>query len=335
MAVKAQEITGQFAIYHGDSCEVLPSLPDNSVGLSVYSPPFAELYNYSSDDRDLSNCKDYEEFLVHYEFIVKEMARLTAPGRLTCVHCMDLMKSASSYRDFPGDIIRLHEKHGFHFQTRFMAWKEPLGVRNKTYLQSLMHKQVCEDSSIVTMANPDFVVVMRRAGKNENPIEHPEGLQEFAGTIDPKEREKLGLAPVPGHYLACKGKDLPPRENKWSHWIWQRYASSVWMDIRHGRLLPFEEARESEDEKHICPLQLDVIERIVTLWSNPGDVVLTPFMGIGSEVYTAVRMGRKGVGVELKESYYRQAVKNVREAASGAANRKELDLFESVHELAP
>jgi DNA modification methylase len=327
MAVNTQVITDKYAIYHGDSCEVLPSLPDESVGFSVYSPPFAELYNYSSSERDLSNCRNYDEFLAHYEFIVREIARVTKPGRLSAIHCMDLKGAADAYRDFPGDIIRLYERHGFYLHAKITIWKEPYAVRMRTMIRGLAHKQIVEDSSLCGVANPDWLIVMRKGGTNQVPIVHPEGLTEFAGIMDPTERAKMGFAPIPAKYLAYKGRtDLPPRENKWSHWIWRQYASCVWMDVRAGRLLPHRECKEKEEEKHICPLQLDVIERAITLWSNPGEVVLTPFLGVGSEAYMAVKMGRRAIGVELKESYFRQAVKNVEEAAAGHFEH-ESDLF--------
>lgn len=309
MAVMDSEVAEQYAIYNGDCMEVLRQLPEASVGLSVYSPPFGGLYNYSSSDRDLSNSRDYDEFFDHYGFVVEEKARVTMPGRMTAVHCMDVPSGNTGcdhMRDFPGDIIRLHEARGWHYVARYSVWKEPLGVRNRTMAKNLAHKTIVDDSSKCSNASADYVVVFRKNGDNPEPIAHPHGLMEYAGErAIPRELYQ---------YRGWKGKQT---ENRFSHWIWRQYASAFWDDIRIDRVLPYREARDSEDERHVHPLQLDVIERIITLWSNPGDVVFTPFMGVGSEVWGAVALGRKGVGVELKSSYYRQAVKNVREAVTG------------------
>lgn len=299
MAVTKQKITERYAIYHGDSCEVLPDLPKESVHLSIYSPPFADLYNYSSSDRDLSNCSTYDKFLEHYGFIVKEIERLLVPGRLTCVHCMDL-KNGPGLRDFPGDIIRLHEKMGFVYHCRHVIWKEPLRVAIRTRSQGLMHKQIVKDSSLCRVALPDYVLTFRKAGKNPLPIKHPLGITKY-----------VGARQVPPRLLRKYSGWTNPKTNKLSHWIWQKYASAFWDDIRVDGVLEYKKARDKDDEKHVCPLQLDVIERCLELWSNKGDTVLTPFLGVGSEVYAAVKNGRKGIGVELKESYFRQAVRNI------------------------
>jgi len=301
MAVKTQEITDDYAIYNGDCCEVLPTLKNESVHLSLYSPPFADLYTYSSSDNDLGNCKSYDEFLVHYGFVVAQIARITMPGRLSAVHCTDIARGGKGgLVDLPGDIIRLHEKHGFLFHARYTIWKEPLRVAIRTRALGLMHKQIVKDSSLCGVASADYLLVFRKKGENKQPIPHPEGLTQYAGDT-----------PVPED-LRAKYKNWPdPKTNKLSHWIWQRYASSVWMDIRVSHVLKYRAARESDEEKHVCPLQLDVIDRCVALWSNPGEVVLTPFMGVGSEVYGAVRAGRKAIGIELKETYFRQAKRNI------------------------
>ena len=299
-----QKITDNYAIYNGDSIEVMPSLPENSIHLSCYSPPFGGLYNYSSSPRDLSNCSSYEEFFKHYEYIVKEIHRVTMPGRISCVHCMDVPKNGANicgFRDFPGDIIRLHERIGFEYTPRICIWKEPLGVRNRTMSKALAHKTIVDDSTQVNVAAGDYLIAFRKKGKNEVPVAHPSGLLEYAG-----ERT------VPHELLKFKGWTGKQIENRYSHWIWRQYASCFWDDIRLGRVLPFKESREDEDEKHVHPLQLDVIERCVALWSNPGETVLTPFMGVGSEVYGAIYNGRKGIGVELKTSYYNQAIKNMK-----------------------
>lgn len=303
MAVADQVITERYALYSGDCMEVMPTLPGDSIGLSVYSPPFGGLYCYSSSDRDLSNCRDYEEFLVQYEYIVREVHRVTMPGRLTAVHCMDIPTGNTgkdTLIDFSGDIIRLHQRIGFGYVARYHVWKEPLAVRNRTMRKALAHKSIVDDSSRCTVASADYLLVFRKNGDNPEPITHPTGLMDYAG-----ER------PIPHELLKYRGWTGNQIENRYSHWIWRQYASAFWDDVRVDRVLPYREARESEDEKHVHPLQLDVIDRCLVLWSNPGDTVLTPFMGVGSEVFSAVRAGRRGIGVELKPSYFRQAVKNL------------------------
>lgn len=313
MAVIEQDINDRFAIYNGDSCEVLPDLKDKSVGISIYSPPFADLYNYSSSERDLSNCRDYDEFLGHYGFVVEQVSRLTMPGRISCVHCADLSipGQKAGYRDFPGDIVRLHLSNGFNFYGRIAIWKEPFRVAMRTRLQHLTHKNIVRDSALCFPAGGDYVLLFKRAGENSEPIRHPSGLTEYAG-----ER------PIPEELLRHRGEKRQ-QLNRLSQWIWRQYASCFWDDIRIDRVLKYKSARETDDEKHVCPLQLDVIERCLTLWSNSGDVVLTPFMGVGSEVATAVRMKRKTVGVELKPSYYRQAKRNIEDALK---NQRKLTL---------
>lgn len=310
MAVNKQKITDQYAIYNGDCIEVMGAMPDESLHLSVYSPPFGGLYHYSSDDRDLSNCKDYDEFFEHYTFVVRELARLTMPGRMTAVHCMDVPSSntgkGDAIIDFPGDIIRLHEREGWRYVARYSVWKEPLAVRNRTMMKSLAHKTIVDDSSKCSVANADYLVVFRRKGENPVPIAHPVGLLEYAG-----ERQ------MPAELFKYRGWTGNQIENRFSHWIWRQYASAFWDDVRMNRVLPFKDSREPDDEKHVHPLHLDVIDRILTLWSNPGEKVFTPFMGVGSEVYAAVCQGRRGIGVELKASYYRQALLNVEAAANG------------------
>jgi len=308
MAVKHQSITENYAVYNGDCIEAMAALPDNRVDLSIYSPPFCGLYNYSSDERDLSNCKNYNEFFVHYEFVVREIFRLTKPGRMTAVHCMDIPRAGANTGggliDFTGDIIRLHEKCGFQYTARYAVWKEPLGVRNRTMAKGLAHQQIVEDSSLCDVASADYLVVFRKKGQNEKPIAHPHGLTRYAG-----ERQ------MPSDVLQWKGHTGKQTENRYSHWIWRQYASAFWDDVRIDRVLPYRESRDPDDERHVHPLQLDVIERACVLWSNPGDVVLTPFMGVGSECYGAIINGRKALGVELKTSYYNQAVKNLEHAA--------------------
>jgi hypothetical protein len=309
MAVREQLIGEKFAIYNSDCVEVMQSLPAKSIHFSVYSPPFGGLYHYSSDDRDLSNCDDYGKFFEHYAFVVRELARLTLPGRMTAVHCMDVPKSNSgtdSYLDFPGDIIRLHEREGWHYAGRHMIWKEPLEVRLRTMQKNLAHAALCADSIDAGVASGDYLLMFRRAGENRVPVQHPVGLLDYAGERMP-----------PADVLPYRGWTGKQTENRFSHWIWRQYADCMWDDIRFQRVLPYREARDSEDEKHVHPLQLDVIERCVVLRTNPGETVLTPFMGVGSEVYIPVLLGRRGLGIELKPSYYRQAVKNVQLAAAG------------------
>lgn len=318
MAVIAQELAARYALYNGDCIEVMASLPPGSVHLSIYSPPFGGLYHYSSSERDLSNCLDYEQFFEHYAFVVRDLFRLTLPGRMTAVHCMDVPSSNTGLdylRDFPGDIIRLHEREGWQYVARYAVWKEPLGVRNRTMAKNLAHKSVVDDSSRCSVALADYLLVFRRKGINPVPITHPLGLLDYAG-------DRQMPADI-RRYRGWKGNQI---ENRYSHWIWRQYASAFWDDIRIGRVLPFRSAKDSEDEKHIHPLQLDVIERVLVLWSNPGETVLTPFMGVGSEVYSAVRAGRRGVGIELKPSYYRQAVRNVAAAETLEADQHELEV---------
>jgi hypothetical protein len=323
MAVSEQVITDDYAIYNGDCCEVLQSIPDESVHLSIYSPPFAAdgagcLYHYSSSERDLSNCRSHQEFFDHYAFVVGEIHRVTMPGRLSAVHCMDIPRKTSpgGLVDFPGEIIRLHESLGWRFWCRHFIWKEPLGVRNRTMAKGLAHKQVVTDASLCDVASADCLLLFRKDGENPVPVANPNGLLEYAG-----ERE------IPAELLTYRGHKGKQIENRYSHWIWRQYASAFWDDIRLERTLPYKQAREDDDERHMHPLQLDVIERIVQLRSLPGETVLTPFMGVGSEAYGAVLNGRKAIGVELKPAYYRQAVTNLEEAAKG--RKTEATLFDA------
>lgn len=316
MGVMDQVVTDKYALYNGDCLEVMGKLRTGSVHLSIYSPPFAGLYLYSSDERDLSNSRSYEEFFEHYGFVVAEKRRVTMPGRMTLVHCMDVPSGNTGcdhLRDFPGDIIRLHERHGFRYAGRYHVWKEPLTVRNRTLTKGLAHKTIVEDSTRCSVASADYLLRFRREGDNPVPVAHPQGLSEYAG-----ER------PIPAELLGYRGWTGKQIENRLSHWIWRQYASAFWDDVRLDRVLPYRAARDQEDEKHVHPLQLDVIDRALVLWSNPGEVVLTPFMGVGSEVYGAVRAGRKGIGAELKPSYYRQAVKNVAIAEKEAGEQERL-----------
>lgn len=309
MAVKDQRIKDNYAIYNGDCIETMKTLPNESVHLSVYSPPFCGLYHYSSSERDLSNCSSYEQFFDHYRFVVEELFRLTLPGRMTAVHCADVPSGNSGCDhlvDFPGDVIRLHEKLGWRYTGRYCVWKEPLGVRNRTMAKNLAHKTIVEDSSKCSVASADYLLVFRRKGENPIPIAHPHGLMDYAGERRP-----------PVEVLKFRGWKGNQIENRYSHWIWRQYASAFWDDVRLDRVLPYKESRDPEDEKHVHPLQLDVIERAITLWSNPGEVVLTPFMGVGSEAYGALLLGRRAIGIELKPSYFKQAIRNLHQVKRG------------------
>lgn len=288
-----QHHADSFSIYNGDCCEVVESIPDESIHMSVFSPPFADLYAYSDSPRDMGNCKNYKEFFVHFSVLIKQLFRIAIPGRMCVVHCMDIpsMKERDGIigvKDFSGDIIRAFGAEGFVYHSRTLIWKDPLIEATRTKAIGLMHKQLCKDSTMSRCGLPDYLLAFRKPGDNPLPVAHPDGLSEYHGANDPGE---TGV--------------------KRSHNIWRAYASPVWMDIRQTHTLNYREAREAEDEKHVCPLQLDTIKRAITLWSNEGEIVFTPFLGVGSEVYGAVELGRRGVGVELKPSYFRQSVKNI------------------------
>lgn len=333
MAVINQKLTDRYAIYNGDCIETMARFKTGSIHLSVYSPPFGGLFCYSSSEHDLSNCTDYAQFFDHYAFVVRELFRLTMPGRMTAVHCMDVPSGNTGTDhlvDFPGDIIRLHEKEGWHFIARYAVWKEPLAVRNRTMAKNLAHRSLVEDSSRCSVASADYLLVFRRHGKNPVAITHPTGLMEYAG-----ERK------IPAELLKFRGHTGNQIENRFSHWIWRQYASAFWDDIRIGRVLPFRQAKDEEDEKHVHALQLDVIDRVIALWSNPGETVLTPFMGVGSEVYGALLAGRRGIGMELKPSYFRQAIKNIQVAYEGRREEEQpsleldpIDQFQDLSEAA-
>lgn len=321
MAIKDQLINDKYAIYNGDCIEVMQSFPENKIHLSLYSPPFGGLYHYSSSERDLSNASNYDDFFSHYRFVVKELFRITLPGRITAVHCTDIPSGNTGNDfliDFPGDIIKLHESEGWNFIARHTIWKEPLWVRNRTMCKILSHSTIVEDAAYAGVASADYLIVFRKKGKNPIPIEHPTGFEFYAGEC-----------PVPEEYATYKNWTGDQKQNKWSHMIWRRYASSVWDDIKMDRVLPFHDCKDPDDEKHVHPLQLDVIDRCIMLRSNPGETILTPFMGVGSEVYGAVIQGRKGIGIELKTSYYRQAVKNLELALTDNTYKsiEQLNLF--------
>ncbi len=304
--------TANAALYNGDCMDVLESIPDGSIGYSIFSPPFSDLYCYSSSERDMGNCRSHQEFMELFGMLSGSLFRVIASGRLVSIHCMDIpsMKERDGViglKDFSGEIIRAMTSAGFVYHSRVTIWKDPLVEATRTKALGLMMKQVIKDSSMCRVGLPDYVLTFRNPGENAFPIENPTGIVGYAGSNPPS------------------GDGISLMHNKW-----RAYASPVWMDIRQTRNLQYRVARDPNDEKHICPLQLDVIERCLALWSNPGDAVLTPFLGVGSEAYVAVQMRRKAIGIELKPSYFRQAVKNVQQAEETPLGDGEQDMFEGV-----
>jgi DNA modification methylase len=318
---KDQIHTDKYSIYNSDCMEVLPSLQNESIDLSVYSPPFANLYTYSSSERDMSNVNSINEFLDQYEYLVKEMARVTKPGRINAIHITDICEVSGTLSDFPNKVIELHKKHGFEYKSKITVWKEPLKVRIRTMVQSLMHKFIVEDSTKCFTANPDYILIFKKKGENKVPVTHEFGLTHYAGEIpilpnmlrayNNANGTKFNESEMWEYLLRTKENN---KISKLNHYIWQRYASSVWDDIREGNVVPFQDSKEEDDEKHVTPTQLDVLDRIVDLYSNPGEIVFSPFMGVGSDVFSPVSMGRKAIGIELKDSYYKQAILNLKEA---------------------
>lgn len=287
MNVLNQVIKENYSLYNGDSCEIMTTIPDNSIHYSIFSPPFADLYVYSNSERDMGNCKSKSEFYEHFRFIVKELYRIMMNGRLVSFHCMNLPTSKQrdgfiGITDFRGELIRLFEECGFIYHSEVCIWKDPVIAMQRTKALGLLHKQIKKDSAMCRQGIADYLVTMRKPGDNPEKITHT-------------------------------NESFPVQ-------VWQNYASPVWMDINPSNTLQRTSAREEKDEKHICPLQLDVIKRGINLWTNPNDIVFTPFMGIGSEVYQALKMGRRGIGIELKESYYKQAVVNCENAEKSADN---------------
>lgn len=319
--VKDQLHNDRYSLYNSDCMLVMPTLPDESIDLSVYSPPFAGLYNYSSSEHDFSNCESKEQFLDQYEFLIKEISRVTKKGRISAVHVTDIFDNTCRLWDFPHEVIKLHEKYGFEYRNRITIWKEPLKVRMRTMVQSLMHKFIVEDSTKCFTAMPDYVLVFTKKGENQVPVIHPYGINEYFGETpilpnilrawNNANNSNLNEIELWEHLNKI---NEPGKITKLNHYVWQRYASSVWDDIRIDNVLPFRDSKEEDDEKHVHPLQLDVIDRLIELYSNPNEVVLTPFMGVGSEVYSPVSMGRKAIGIELKDSYYKQAILNLNHA---------------------
>lgn len=283
-----------WTLANGDCIEVLNSLPENSIHLSIFSPPYASLYTYSNSDRDLGNSVNDDQFYEHFAHVVAGLHRVTKPGRIVCVDVMNIpaMKERDGYiglKDFRGDVIRAFQKAGFIFHSEHCAWKDPLIEATRTKALGLMHKQLCKDSTRSRAGIPQYLLAFRKDGENPEPVAHIDGLTEFCG-------------------------ENPPIHGNLSHERWRRYASPVWMDINFSNTLNAKAARDNEDERHVCPMALDLIERAIHLWSNPGDVVFDPFSGVGSTGYQAIKMGRKFVGSELKQSYFAQACKNIESA---------------------
>jgi len=301
-----QEFGKGWRLYLGDSCEIVKQIPNDSIHYSIFSPPFASLFTYTNLPQDMGNSKNEAEFYEHFSYLISDLFRVIMPGRLLSFHCMNLPSTIQSdgfigIKDFRGDLIRLFQKVGFIYHSEVCIWKDPLVQATRTKTLALAHKQIVKDSAMCGQGLPDYVVTMRKPGENPEPISHPRGFMDYIG--EDKEPSKLHITDN-------------PRTNKFSHGIWQRYASPVWFDIRQTHTLQHRSAREQKDEKHICPLQLDVIRRALELWTNPGDTVLSPFAGIGSEGYVALEMDREFVGIELKESYFLQAVANLNSAAN-------------------
>ena len=322
MDVINQVVTDKYGLYHGDCIEGVSKLSDSSIDFSIFSPPFASLYTYSNSDRDMGNCGSDEEFFAQFSYLVKELFRVIRPGRLVAMHCMNLPTSKSNdgyigIKDFRGDLIRKFQEYGFIYHSEVCIWKDPVVAMQRTKALGLLHKTIKKDSAMSRQGIPDYLVVMRKPGDNEKPVSgeftHFVGDELLRNFVE-HERPDGRIAQVPDRERGATSID-----------IWQRYASPVWHDINQTNTLNFREGRDSDDERHICPLQLDVIERALQLWSVSGDVVLTPFLGIGSEAYVSVSMGRKAIGFELKESYFNLAVRNVAEA-----ERQQYDLFGDV-----
>lgn len=313
MEILNQKIDDRYAVYNGDCVEVLKGITENSIHYSIFSPPFASLYTYSNSDRDMGNSASDNEFYEHFKFLITELYRVTMPGRLLSFHCMDLpmMKSRDGViglKDFPGELIRMFTDAGFIYHSKVTIWKDPLVEATRTKALGLLHKQICKDSSMCRQGLPDYLVTMRKPGENPELIAHPEGFESYIGEDEPE-----------GAKIERPQPDMEKYEKKekynevpvYSHQVWRKYASPVWMDIRQSNTLNGKSARDEQDERHICPLQLDVIARGINLWTNENDIVLDPFAGIGSSNYVALKMGRRTIGVELKENYYNLALENV------------------------
>jgi DNA modification methylase len=336
MNVKDQLHADRYSIYNGDCMEVLPTMADESIDLSIYSPPFANLYTYSSSERDMSNVADIPQFLQQYEYLVKEMARVTKKGRINAIHITDICDVSGTLSDFPNEIIRLYKNHGFEYKNKITVWKEPLKVRIRTMVQSLMHKFIVEDSSKCFTANPDYILIFKKKGENKVPVVHPFGLTHYAGETPILPNMLRAWNNANNSHLTAEElwqhlEDTKESEkiSKLNHYVWQRYASSVWDDVREGNVIPYHDSKEEDDEKHVTPTQLDVIDRLVDLYSNPNEIVFSPFAGVGTDIFSPVSMGRKAIGIELKDSYYKQAILNMKEAEKRFKqnNTKQLEIF--------
>ena len=313
-----QQITDDYAIYHADTVEIAKSLPDDSVHFSVFSPPFETLYTYSNSDRDMGNSRTSVEFWTHYRFLIDEQYRALMPGRLIAIHCMNLPTSKANdgfigIRDFRGEIIRAYQSAGFIYHSEVCIWKDPVVAMQRTKALGLLHKQIIKDSSMSRQGIPDYLVVMRKPGDNPQPVAG--ALDHFVGEAVPADFKPIEYDDGRRAWTMANERATPID-------IWQRYASPIWMDISQTNTLQYQTARDSDDERHICPLQLDVIERALQLWSNEGDTVWSPFMGIGSEGYVALQLGRRFIGVELKASYFNLARRNMQ-----MAKRVQMDMF--------
>lgn len=322
MSKTPEVVNDTYALYNGDCVEVMRHMPEDSIDYSIYSPPFASLYTYSDSPNDMGNARDYEEFFAQYAYFVAELYRVTKPGRLTSFHCaqIPLMKERDGViglRDFRGRLIKTYEDFGFILHAESVIWKDPVTEMQRTKALGLLHKQIKKDSSMSRMGIPDYVITMRKPGDNAEPIQHFGSYEELVADSIKHSR-----------VLTEANNSLVFPVDQWQEW-----ASPVWMDIDQSRTLNFMKARDIKDERHICPLQLDVIERCLTLWSNPGDVVLSPFAGIGSEGYVAVQHGRRFVGIELKPSYYKWAVKHLAEAAALASRQTIFDAMDEQTEI--
>lgn len=307
-----QKITDRYAIYQGDSCELIRAVPGESIDFGIHSPPFEGLYRFSNSDRDISN-NDKEGFWAHYTFLIQELLRVTKPGRIHAVHCMQLPTSKTrdgfiGMRDFRGEVINAYVAAGWIFHSEICIWKDPVVAQQRTKSIRLLHAQIVKDSTISGQGLADYIVTFRKPGDNADPVSGP--FEQYIGTGVDVSREAYDREAAA---FRADGREPWPFEKWKSILVWQRYASPVWMDINQTRTLQYRGGRDEKDEVHISPLQLDVIERCIDLWSLPGETVLTPFLGIGSEVYSAIEMGRKGIGFELKESYFKQAQRNIAE----------------------
>lgn len=314
-----QTISADYALYHADTVEVARNLPNDCIHFSIFSPPFETLYTYSNSDRDLGNSQSSEQFWIHYRFLITEQFRVMKPGRLIAIHCMNLPTSKAMHgyigiRDFRGELIRAYQETGFIFHSEVCIWKDPVVAMQRTKALGLLHKQIIKDSAMSRQGIPDYLVIMRKPGENPEPIAG--ALDHFVGDSPPEH-----FAPI--EYDDHRRAWIRNHPHATPIDIWQRYASPIWTDINQTETLQYLTARDSDDERHICPLQLQVIERGLQLWSNPGDIVWSPFAGIGSEGYVAIQLGRKFIGAELKRSYYELAKRNL-----ASAHKIQLSMFE-------